>query len=136
MSKSPYVRLSKAGILFCAFITLLNDRLGETILLPLLPKLKTSFGISAQTLGLLGGSYALSQFIVAPLIGALSDKYGRKPVITFCVAGSVIGLSIFALTIAFWNTNIEIWKGGTPLIIFLLFGARVIDGASGGNPLA
>ena len=127
------MRLSKQGILFCAFITLLNDRLGETILLPLLPKLKTSFGINAQTLGLIGGSYALSQFAVAPLIGALSDRYGRKPVITFCVAGSVVGLSLFAITIGLWNANIALWKGGTPLIICSLFAARVIDGASGGT---
>ena len=102
------MRFSKVGILFCAFLTLLNDRLSETVLLPLLPKLKTEFGLSAFTLGLLAGSYAISQFIVAPLIGGLSDRYGRKPVITFCVTGSVIGLSLFALSIGLWNSNKEI----------------------------
>ena len=127
------MRLSKPAILFCAFITLLNDRLGETVLLPLLPKLKTTFGISAQTLGLLGGSYALSQFALAPLIGALSDRYGRKPVITYCVIGSVIGLSLFAITIGYWDANLSLLKGGTPFILAALFTARIIDGASGGT---
>ncbi len=127
------MRLSKIGILFCAFVTLLNDRLGETILLPLFPKLKTTFGISASTLGLLAGTYALSQFAVAPLIGVLSDRYGRKPIIIICVAGSVIGLGLFAFTIGIWNSNLPDWKGGTPIILGLLFAARIIDGASGGT---
>ncbi|WP_320663594.1 MFS transporter [Prochlorococcus sp. MIT 1223] len=127
------MRLSKIGILFCAFATLLNDRLGETVLLPLLPKLKTTFGISPVVLGLLAGTYAFSQFAVAPLIGAISDKYGRKPIIIICVAGSVLGLSLFALSIHIWDANLPAWKGGTPLILGLLFGARVIDGASGGT---
>ncbi len=120
-------------ILLCAFITLLNDRLGETVLLPLLPKLKQNFGVSAISLGLLAGTYALAQFTVAPLIGALSDRFGRKPIITFCVFGSVIGLSIFAITIGIWNSYLPIWSGGAPIMLTLLFLSRIIDGASGGT---
>ena len=120
-------------ILLCAFITLLNDRLGETVLLPLFPKLKQDFGISPFSLGLLAGTYALAQFAVAPLIGALSDRFGRKPIITFCVMGSVIGLSLFAITIGIWNSYLPAWSGGTPIILILLFSSRVIDGASGGT---
>ena len=80
-------------------MTLLNDRLGETIIFPLLPFLLERFTSSGSTLGLLAGTYAISQFAAAPLIGAMSDRFGRKPVITTCVAGSVIGLLIFALTV-------------------------------------
>ncbi len=127
------MRLSKAGILFCAFVTLLNDRLSETILLPFLPKLKTIFGLNEITLGLLAGTYALSQFVVAPLIGALSDRYGRKPIIIICVAGSVVGLSLFTLTINIWSSNLTNLEGGTSLILILLFASRIIDGGSGGT---
>ncbi len=127
------MKTTKAGIIFCAFLTLLNDRLSETVLLPFLPKLKTFYGVNASTLGLLAGTYALAQFAVAPLIGALSDKHGRKPVITICVLGSFIGLSLFALSIHLLGINISTQQGVTPLIIGLLFFSRIIDGGSGGT---
>lgn len=119
-------------ILLCAFVTLLNDRLGETVLLPLLPYLPGRFTDSGTILGLLGGTYALAQFAVVPLIGALSDRFGRKPVLTACVAGSVIGLGLFAITVWIdWNILPAAWLGIVPLV--LLFSARIIDGFSGGT---
>ena len=68
--------------LLSAFLTLLNDRLSESIVFPLLPFLLAQFAPDGRTLGLLAGSYALAQFLVTPLIGALSDRYGRRPVIS------------------------------------------------------
>ena len=122
----------KIPTLLSAFITLLNDRLGETIVFPLLPFLIERFTKSGSTLGLLAGTYAISQFAVAPLIGALSDRYGRKPIIITCVSGSVIGLFLFALTVSIdWISLLPIWATSLPL--FMLFGARIIDGASGGT---
>ena len=123
---------SKVPTLLSAFITLLNDRLGETIVFPLLPFLLERFTNSGSTLGLLAGTYAISQFTVAPLIGALSDQFGRKPVIIICVIGSVIGLSLFALTISInWQSILPSTFIGVPLVF--LFLARVIDGISGGT---
>ncbi len=123
---------SKVPTLLSAFITLLNDRLGETIVFPLLPFLLEQFTNSGSTLGLLAGTYAISQFTVAPLIGALSDRFGRKPVIKICVIGSVIGLSLFALTISIhWQSILPNAFIGVPLLF--LFLARVIDGISGGT---
>ena len=122
----------KIPILLSAFVTLLNDRLGETIVFPLLPFLLERFTNSGSTLGLLAGTYAISQFAVAPLIGALSDRFGRKPIIIICVFGSVIGLSLFAFTVSLdWNNFLPSWAISLPLV--LLFGARIIDGASGGT---
>lgn len=116
-----------------AFLTLLNDRLGESIVFPLLPFLLASTTSDGRTLGLLTGSYAVAQFLATPMIGALSDRYGRKPVMACCVAGTVLGLGLFAATIAFpWASQ---WPAastaGVPLI--LLFAARLIDGFSGGT---
>ncbi|OUW46871.1 MAG: MFS transporter [Synechococcus sp. TMED187] len=119
--------------LLSAFLTLLNDRLSESIFLPLLPLLLKDFISSGTTLGLLSGTYALSQFTVAPLIGALSDRFGRKPVISLCVMGSVLGMGLFATTLSLpWQ---QIWPGAAAagLPVAFLFVARIIDGASGGT---
>ncbi len=122
----------KIPTLLSAFITLLNDRLGETIVFPLLPFLLERFTKSGSTLGLLAGTYAIAQFTVAPLIGALSDRFGRKPVMITCVSGSVLGLSIFAITVSInWGQFLPMWAVGVPLMF--LFAARIIDGVSGGT---
>ena len=127
------MRPARPSTLFCAFLTLLNDRLGETLIFPLLPFLLAGFSSDGRTLGLLTGSYAVAQFLATPLIGALSDRFGRRPVIALCVAGSVLGLALFSATIAFpWASH---WpaarQAGLPLA--LLFLARLIDGFSGGT---
>ncbi|MFN9646204.1 MAG: MFS transporter [Cyanobacteriota bacterium] len=124
---------SRRTIVFSAFLTLLNDRLGETLIFPLLPFLLVNLTNDGRILGLLAGSYALAQFAFTPLIGALSDRFGRKPVMTLCVFGTVIGLGLFALTLSLpWQ---RLWPGaaasGLPLA--LLFVARLIDGVSGGT---
>ena len=130
--KLASVQRPKIPTLLSAFITLLNDRLGETIVFPLLPFLLERFATNGSTLGLLAGTYAISQFAVAPLIGALSDRFGRKPVITICVSGSVIGLCLFAITVSLdWNNLLPV--GVTSIPLLLLFAARIIDGASGGT---
>jgi len=125
----PLVDLQRPRIptLLSAFLTLLNDRLSESIVFPLLPFLLAQFAPNGRTLGLLAGSYALSQFLVTPLIGALSDRYGRRPVIAICVGGSVVGLGLFALTLSLPWPEASLW----PLL--LLFSARIIDGISGGT---
>ena len=126
------MRRTHPPIGLCAFVTLLNDRLGESIVFPLLPFLLASTTSNGRTLGLLAGSYAVAQFAFTPLIGALSDRYGRKPVISGCVAGSVLGLGLFALTVSIDWQAIP-WAAGTALPLALLFAARLIDGVSGGT---
>ena len=126
------MRWTRPSTTLCAFVTLLNDRLGESIVFPLLPFLLASTTSNGRTLGLLAGSYALAQFAFTPLIGALSDRYGRKPVISGCVAGSVLGLGLFALTVSIPWAALP-WAAGSALPLTLLFAARLIDGVSGGT---
>jgi DHA1 family tetracycline resistance protein-like MFS transporter len=99
------------------FVIVLVDLLGLTIIIPLLPLYAASFGADAFTIGLLGGAYPVMQFVAAPLLGRLSDRYGRKPVLIVSQIGTLIGF----LVLGFANT------------LWLLFTARIIDGISGAN---
>lgn len=99
------------------FVVVLIDLLGLTIIIPLLPLYATSFGANPEIIGLLGATYPLMQFLGAPLLGRLSDRYGRKPIMIASQIGTLIGF----LVLGFANT------------LTVLFLARVIDGLSGAN---
>ncbi|MEM8733744.1 MAG: TCR/Tet family MFS transporter [Planctomycetota bacterium] len=84
----------KAGIAFI-LVTLFIDILGIGIIIPVLPELVKGFvgadtSLAAFYYGILGASYSLMQFLCAPFVGALSDRYGRRPVIL----ASMFGLGI------------------------------------------
>lgn len=99
------------------FIIVLVDLLGLTIIIPLLPLYAASFGASPFVIGLLGATYPIMQIIGAPILGRLSDRYGRKPVLVFSQIGTFIGFVLMGLANA----------------LPLLFIARIIDGLSGAN---
>jgi DHA1 family tetracycline resistance protein-like MFS transporter len=99
------------------FITVFIDLLGFGIIIPLLPFYAESYGASAFTIGLLGTSFSLMQFLFSPIWGRWSDKIGRKPIILLGLMGSC--LSYLALALA---TSL-------PLIFF----ARLIGGIAGAN---
>ena len=99
------------------FVIVLIDLLGLTIIIPLMPLYATSFGADAFTIGLLGAAYPIMQFFGAPLLGRLSDRYGRKPILLISQLGTLIGFIVLGLA------------GSLPM----LFIARLIDGLSGAN---
>ena len=99
------------------FVIVLIDLLGLTVIIPLMPLYAASFGANALTIGALGAAYPVMQFIGAPLLGRLSDRYGRKPILLISQLGTFIGFIILGLSNALW----------------LLFLARIVDGLSGAN---
>jgi DHA1 family tetracycline resistance protein-like MFS transporter len=111
----------KPAILFI-FITLVLDILGIGLIIPILPKLVQQFQhgnveAASLTVGALAALYALMQFIFAPLLGSLSDRFGRRRVILVSLFGS--GLDLFLLALA---PNLA-W----------FFAGRVIAGITGAN---
>ena len=74
--KESLLKQNKKFTLLSAFITLLNDRLSESILLPILPSFVLLFDSKASTYGLLSCTYQLAQFTASPFIGLMSDRYG------------------------------------------------------------
>ena len=73
--KESLLKPNKKFTLLSAFITLLNDRLSESILLPILPSFVLLFDSKASTYGLLSCTYQLAQFTASPFIGLMSDRY-------------------------------------------------------------
>jgi DHA1 family tetracycline resistance protein-like MFS transporter len=94
--------------------------IGMTIVLPLFPFLLEKYVAStsiAFVMGVLVATFAFSQFIAAPIFGALSDRYGRKPILLFSLFGSTIGFLLLGMGGALW----------------VLFLGRIIDGLTAGD---
>ncbi len=72
------------------FLTVFIDLLGFGIIIPLLPFYAESFGATALTVGLLGTSFSLMQFVFSPIWGRLSDRIGRRPIILLGLMGSCV----------------------------------------------
>jgi DHA1 family tetracycline resistance protein-like MFS transporter len=110
MSRSPLIVI---------FTTVFIDLVGFGIVIPVLPLYAegTVFNATPRTVGLLFASYSIMQLIAAPILGRLSDKHGRRPVLLLSIIGTGIGF----LILGFANT------------LWMLFAGRILDGITGGN---
>ncbi len=123
----------KSKILIIIFLTVFIDLLGIGILIPVIPQLfanplsieymlpmGTSINQGYLLLGLLIAVYPIGQFLATPILGQLSDKYGRKKILGLALFGTAISYVLFAIGIITKN-------------IPLLFFSRFFDGVTGGN---
>jgi len=99
------------------FLIVFIDLLGFGLILPLLPFYAETFGASDLVIGLLVASYAAAQLIGAPLLGRLSDRFGRRPILIISLVGTLIGFLLLGFAQTLW----------------VLFLGRVLDGLTGGN---
>jgi DHA1 family tetracycline resistance protein-like MFS transporter len=83
------------------FATVFFDLLGFGIVIPFLPMYAARLGISAGAIGLLLSAYSIAQFIFAPLLGRLSDRIGRRPIIMLGLFGSSLSYLIYGFTDSF-----------------------------------
>ncbi|MGI9056637.1 MAG: MFS transporter [Pyrinomonadaceae bacterium] len=105
--------------LIIIFITVFIDLVGFGIVIPALPYYVESdlFRATPFEIGILFASYSLMQFIFSPVLGSLSDRYGRRPVLFFSIIGSAIGYLFIGFAFALW----------------MVFAGRIIAGITGGN---
>src|SRR2546425_8266097 len=101
VESAPVSSASRAALVFI-FATVLFDTIGFGIIIPVLPGLVVGFvggntAQGAEVFGLFGTTWALMQFLFAPLLGALSDRYGRRPVLILSAFGLGIDYIIMAL---------------------------------------
>lgn len=99
------------------FVIVLIDLLGVTIIIPLMPLYAASFAATPFMIGVLGATYPIMQFLGAPILGRLSDRFGRKPVLLISQLGTLFGFIIL----------------GSATTLWMLFLSRIIDGISGAN---
>lgn len=108
--------LKNKNLLIIALIVVVNA-LGYGIIIPILYSYSQKFGLSDFQNGLLFSIFSVAQFIATPIIGRLSDKYGRKPMLIISLAGTVLSFIMTAFA---------------PSSLFL-FAARFLDGITAGN---
>jgi multidrug resistance protein len=109
----------KRSPLIVIFTTVFIDLVGFGIVIPVLPFYAegTAFNATPRMVGLLFASYSIMQLIFSPVLGRLSDKYGRRPVLLLSIIGTGIGFLILGLA----------------KTVLMLFVGRILDGITGGN---
>ena len=76
--------------MYALFLIVFSNLLGFGIIIPLLPYYAENFGANPNEVTLLMASYSLMQLIFSPILGRISDIYGRKKILIFCLIGSAI----------------------------------------------
>src|SRR3954469_8796677 len=103
--------------LFVLFLTDFIDLIGFGIVIPILPLYAEHFHASPIAIGWLTGIYSGMQIIFTPILGKLSDRFGRRPVLFVSIVGTAIGFALM----------------GMAQSLTLLFVARILAGITGGN---
>lgn len=112
-------------IILLTFVNSMN----LSILTPTLPFVVEQLGQNELVFGALLTAYSVFQFIGAPFLGTLSDRFGRKPILLITQGGTFLSWVLFAISYYFFHEYAAI-----PLLTVWILGvARVVDGLTGGN---
>lgn len=91
--------------------------MGAGILVPVIPFLVAQFRAEATMVGLVAVAFSAAQFTASPILGALSDRFGRRPILLVSLFGTAVGYFLFGFATALW----------------MIFVSRLLDGVTGGN---
>src|SRR3989442_1893411 len=116
MPEQPFRSASRARV-GVIFFTVLIDLIGCGIVLPILPYYAQRFGAAGLAYGAMIGVYSLMQFVAKALLGKLSDRIGRRPVLLTTMLVNAVGYTLFAFAGSDW----------------VLFLSRLVSGFAGAN---
>jgi DHA1 family tetracycline resistance protein-like MFS transporter len=130
--------------LITLFVIVFIDLLGFGLILPLLPYYADRYGATPFVVGLLTASYAAAQLVGAPVLGRLSDRHGRRPVLLISIFGTAVSLLVLGLAepLGIWLAGLllpsslsgqELATATNIIILAILFTSRILDGITGGN---
>lgn len=119
------------SVIFVVFI----DLLGFSLILPLLPYYAEKYGATQLVTGLLVASYAAMQLLGAPILGRLSDRFGRRPVLLASVGGTFLGFLLLGFADPLGSALARSFdpKSASLFVLIILFISRMVDGLTGGN---
>ena len=117
------------------FVIVFTNILGAGVILPILPLVaEGQFGATALQATMLASAYFAAQFIAAPWLGRLSDRYGRRPVLIVSQIGTILSFVLFSLAAPLGevldSAGLTLAISGGLIILYL---ARILDGITGGN---
>ncbi|HEY2387820.1 MAG TPA: MFS transporter [Candidatus Binatia bacterium] len=110
----------RSRVLLFVFFTVFLDMVGFGIVIPLLPFYVQSMGGTAEMVGILLGTFSLTQVVATPILGRLSDRFGRRPVILTSLLGNGLSMILFAFAA---ERSLLPW----------LFVSRILAGTTAGN---
>ncbi|MFX1304765.1 MAG: MFS transporter [Promethearchaeota archaeon] len=114
-------RIFKYPTLSPLWIAVFIDIIGFSMILPMAPYIADQFNISIFIMGIVLSVNAMFSFVFGPILGKLSDRFGRKPLLLISQAGTFVGFLILAFSNSIW----------------ILIISRIVDGVFGGNfPIA
>lgn len=90
------------GSLLVVFLTVLIDLIGFGIFIPLLPFYAETYGYGSVVSGVLVATFSVVQLVFLPILGRLSDRYGRRPILLLGLMGSCVSYLLFALADTLW----------------------------------
>jgi DHA1 family tetracycline resistance protein-like MFS transporter len=127
MSKSP----RKPALWFAVFVVFI-DALGMSIIIPIMPDLLEELsGRPVSETAVIGGFltaiYAINQFLFGPIIGALSDRFGRKPLILIALAALTVDYILMAMSWAVWVLFVGRFIAGLAGASYTVAAAYIVD---------
>ncbi|GIR72388.1 MAG: hypothetical protein CM15mP74_36390 [Halieaceae bacterium] len=125
-------RARRQSLAWLVFFVIVVDLIGFGIVIPILPFLSPQLGGGTDDIAFILATYSVAAAIVAPVWGRLSDRFGRRPILSFCLLGGAISHFVLAFADVLWMVYLSravagMMAGGVPVATALIADASTPD---------